>query len=507
MSEPQSLLRGMLLASAWFALCRALGLAKNIWFAALFGLSAHMDTYLFALGIALLVAALSSRWLVEVSVVYLAKTRSELGQEACLRRAAALAWLSLGFGSAAAAAVWLAAPMLSELAVGFDAARRDAVAQGLLLLLPVVGLAGINGIMSATLRAMRRFSVDSQSEFVSSLVALLALWLWRDHPHILFFAMSASVAAKVFWQSLWVLPMLLPHRPSMAGTLVFFRRYLLLLVQSTIPLGMAAASNAIISHLPTGGIAALHFSAIFFAASLGMLNANIGLNTVISEQRGRDVRALNKVWNDSVSLAIAYTVPLIAFAAFHGEALISLVLEYGAFDASSSELVGQLLVLQLALVLCTRITSSLNIVMKNRAIIAPMLVTVSAAMTIGLATRALLVLGLDWGAHGALTATIIQLSVLAAANSWALNRRGIRLAVAAHARWMAWAAMCSVFAAAPLWLLTQAWPLPKIGVAPIGAAYLAGFAALLWQYRGPEKALLQSYSHRLASSARAAFRR
>ena len=120
MAKPQSRLQGTLLDSMWFGLCRALGLIKQIWFAALFGLSATLDTYLFALGIANLAIMLSSNWLATVSAIYLAKTRGTLGLDACLRRAAGLTWLALGSGLAMAAVFGLLAPMLSHLAVGFD---------------------------------------------------------------------------------------------------------------------------------------------------------------------------------------------------------------------------------------------------------------------------------------------------------------------------------------------------------------------------------------------------
>ena len=507
MAGQQSLFRGMLVNSAWFALCRALGLVKQIWFAALFGLSAQLDTYLFALNIAALTTLLSFGWLTSVSTIYLAKTRVTLGLDACLRRAAALTCLVLAASATLVAVVGLAAPALSRLATGFDEAQRAAVAAGMLLLLPLVGFEGVAGIMTATLKATRRFSAIGQSEFAASATALLVLWLWRGHPHVLFFAASAGAAAKVLVQSVWVAPMLAGRRPSAAGAPAFFRRYLLLLALPAISSAAAATHNAVLSHLPSGGIAALHFAAMFAMLATGMFNANVGMQTALHEQRSRGMDAVNKLWNDSISLAIVHIVPLIVFAGFCGGPLTSLVLERGQFDAPAAETVGALLALSFTLALHAKIRDALDIVLRSRAIIAPIVVSVGLAASAGLLARLVLALGLGLGARGMLIAQIAELAMLIAALAWTASRHGLRLATASHARWIAWTAACCTLAAAPLWLLARAWPLPSVGVLFVGAVYLAGIGALIWQYRGTEKALLEHYAQRLLAGARAALRR
>ena len=506
MAKPQSLFQGVLLDSMWFGLCRVLGLGKQIWFAALFGLSATLDTYLFALGTVALVTTLSSGWLINVSTVYLAQVRGTLGLDACLRRAAGLTWLALGSGLAIAAVFGLLAPMLSNLAVGFDEAQRAAVAHGLLLLIPVVCLAAVDGIMTATLRATRQFSVAGQSEFASSLAALLVMWLWTDHPHILFFVMATSSVTKVLWQSAKVVPMIVAHRPSMVGAPAFFRRYLLLLASPIIGVAGGAAHNAVLSYLPTGGLAALSFAFIFSTMAAGMLNVNIGLNTVINEERARDLDALNKLWNESISLAIVCIVPVIVFAGFYGEDLVSLLLQYGAFDETAAKIVGALLVLTFTLALHDKVQGALATVLHARFIIIPLLVSRGIAVATGLLAKILLVLGLGWGVQGIVVSEIIAMTVLIASQAIAASRHDIHMAVGAHARWAAWSAGCGALAILPLWLLTQTWTLPKLGILPVGAAYLAGFAVLVWQYRGAEKALLAQYTQRLVTGARKAFK-
>ena len=507
MAKPQSRLQGALLDSMWFGLCKALGLVKQIWFAALFGLSATLDTYLFALNIAGMVIVLSSSWFPKISTIYLAKIRGTLGLDACLRRAAGLTWLALGSGLAIATVFWLLAPMLSNLAVGFDETQRAAVAHGLLFLLPVVGLAGVDGIMTATLMATRQFSVAGQSEFISSLAALLVLWLWTDHPHILFLAMATSAVTKVLWQSVRIMPMIVARRPSMAGAPAFFRRYLLLLALPIISATGGGAGNAVLSYLPTGGLAALNFAFLFSSMAAGMLKVNLGLNTVINEERARDLDVLNNLWNRPISLAIVYAVPMIVFSGFYGDELVSLLLQYGAFDEAATEVVGALLVLALTLVLYSKVEAALLTVLHARFIIVPILVSTGIAVTIGLLIKILLVLGLGWGVRGILVSEIITVAVLIATQAIAASRHNIHMAIGAHARWAAWSAGCSALAILPLWLLTQVWTLPKLGILPVGVVYLAGFAVLVWQYRGAEKALLAQYAQRLVSGARTAFRR
>ena len=288
--------------------------------------------------------------------------------------------------------------------------------------------------------------------------------------------------------------MIVAHRPSMAGMPAFFRRYLLLLTLPIINVAGGAAHNVVISYLPAGSLAALSFAFIFATMAAGVLNVNIGLNTAINEERARDPDVLNKLWNESISLAIVCIVPMIVFSGFYGEELVSLLLQYGAFDETAAKIVGALLVLTLTLALHSRIQVALVTVLRARFMIVPILVSTSIAITTNLLVKILLVLGLGWGARGILVSQIVMVVVLIATQAIAASRHNIHMAVGAHARWAAWSAGCSALAILPLWLLTQTWTLPKLGILPVGAVYLAGFAVLVWQYRGAEKALLEQYA-------------
>ncbi len=503
MSKPQTIFYGMLSGTFWTGASKILGFLKHAWFAALFGLSAQMDSYLFSMNIVSLVIMLAGQWLASMAGIYLVKTRTQHGMETCLSKAAALAWLGLGLGLCMGAAIWLTAPMLSQLAVGFDEAQRQAVAHGLLLLLPLVVLGPVHGVLQSTLTATRRFTIVYHADFVGAVVALFIIWRWADHPYVLCLSMSANMLACTLWILLWTAPQLAMRRPSMSGTFTFFRQYRLLLLHPwSSALNMALAS-VLLSYLPTGGMSALYFASIIATVAGGMVDPMPGFQTAVNEYPKTATHAVSKRLEDLVALVILYNLPIAIFCAFFGAAVVSLVLGYGEFGDTSEKIVGTILAMQLMLLTLNRVVAGLGTILYAKAKLLPTLVGPFFRLCIDLPSRALFVLGLSWGPHGILAGTFISEPAYAAFLAMHVRRLEVRVVVKAHLRWMAWVSACSVAVAMPLWLAMQAWTWPAAAILPVGAMYLVGVALLVRRYRGPERALLTHYTQRLASAAQA----
>jgi putative peptidoglycan lipid II flippase len=182
----------------WRGMDRAAGLVKHIIIAAAIGLSAQLDVFYMAIAILGVLVFSWAHLLAVMAVPQLVKAWQE-GDHArfqalagglfvfCLLVSLLLFSLFIGLRD------WIVA-----LAPGFDPSRKAMLADALLWLAPVALFYIPLRMLGSVARAVRRFSLFYQAEFLISLV-VLACVAFSDDRHVLLWAFGLGVVAAFFF--------------------------------------------------------------------------------------------------------------------------------------------------------------------------------------------------------------------------------------------------------------------------------------------------------------------
>jgi putative peptidoglycan lipid II flippase len=486
----ESFLESLATSAFWRGLETVLALAKHIAIAGMIGLSATLDVFYMALGL-LGVTVYSLGALLEALAVPRLTTLWKNGdREGFGRLAGGMLSLALLLGLALAGLAVVGREPLSQLAVGFDAARKAGLAESFLWLAPVVVLYLPFRLLGSMYRATRQFSAFSQMEFLLTAVGLGLLLAFPRHPQVLFLSFSGGITVAftiLFLRTLgWAGLRAQPLAPAVIASLA--AAPWLLLVQ------FGGSLNQLVyrlfaSYLPERAVGALSYGSVLAGLVPSMLLFGNAFMTVIAERRDAGETGAPEL-NDLISLSLLAAIPASVFFVMFGDGLVKLLLERGVFDARDTALVTQALAGYapgiLAMLLSGPVQQIFQLLGRNDVL----LVRVGVGLVLGLALNTLFVFGLGWGVSGVAMALSISTLVSLGLSLSFLHTQGITLAVRRHMLWLAYLAFTAGLAAAAAQfgaaLVPEGWAFP---VEALGFA--AVIAAAVWAAPGHEGGLIR----------------
>ncbi len=196
----ESFLYSLGAAALWRGLDRVAGLAKHILIAAAIGLSAQLDVFYMAVAI-LGVLVFSWAHLLDVlAVPQLVKARQEGDQAGFQSLAGGLFVFCLLASLLIFALFYGLREWIAALAPGFDTKRNAMLVDALAWLAPVALFYIPLRMLGSIARAVRRFTLFYQAEFLISLVVLICVFASHDE-HVLLWAFGLGVSAAFFFFS------------------------------------------------------------------------------------------------------------------------------------------------------------------------------------------------------------------------------------------------------------------------------------------------------------------
>lgn len=327
--------------------------AKELLIAYHFGTSELLDAFLIAFLLpAFAVGVLAESFSSGFIPTYLSVLKKQ-GAECANSLFASVAMLALIFLAAAALIVGLFAPgVLKVLGSGFSA-QNLALAQNLLwLLLPVLPLYGIVRVWSALLNAQQVFGSVALVPGVTPLVIVAVLWLFSSQLGIYSLASGTllGATAEVVILLTIVARKHLPLLPAWSGQTrevrAVLRQYAPVVFGAIMMSGTILVDQAMAAMLEPGSVSALSFGNKVITLVLSLSAMALGtaalphLSAMVAHRDWTGVERTLYVYERAIVL-LAIPVSAVLFLASSG--LVELLFERGAFTASDTALVGQIL--------------------------------------------------------------------------------------------------------------------------------------------------------------------
>lgn len=444
----ESFLESLATSAFWRGMETVLALVKHVAIAGMIGLSATLDVFYMALGL-LGVTVYSLGALLEAIAVPRLTTHWKGGdREGFGRLAGGMLSLALLLGLALAGLAVAGREPVSQLAVGFDAARKAGLAESVLWLAPVVALYLPFRLLGAMYRATRQFSAFSQMEFLMTAVGLGLLLAFARHPQVLFLSFSGGLSVAftiLLLRTLgWAGLRAEPFAPAVLASLA--AAPWLLLVQFGGSLNQFVY-RLFASYLPERAVGALSYGSVLAGLVPSMLLFGNAFMTVIAERRDAGESGAPEL-NNLISLSLLAAVPASLFLMLFGDGLVSLLLERGVFEQRDTALVAQALAGyapgMLAMLLGGPVQQLFQLLGRNDVLLG----RVGVGLVLGLALNAIFVFGLGWGVGGVALAMSISTLVSLALSLSFLHAQGITLAVRRHLAWLAYLSLVAGLAAA-----------------------------------------------------------
>lgn len=335
-----------LVVAATSVVAKALGFAKEVVVAAVFGLSGALDIYVVAF---ILIGMPLSILLNAVQTALIAHLASGLATEAAASRLAVTCLFTL-LALAALLPLWLwAVPYaLPWLASGFPSGKRQALEAALYWLIPYYFLNGFNLLGYGALQAKGRFVANGLLPAATPVVIMLGVLAWGITGGWQILAMTLSIGSAIesllllimlFRQKLLSVrayPSLAEMRPIISASLALLPGTSMLALGPLVEQGIAAAMGE-------GSNAALAYGYKLPAALQGVLLTAIGITALpyFSDQLGRgnhrySLYSLNKL---TMWLLAGGAVLSLSLAFFSFE-ITALLYQRGIFDTDATRRVA-----------------------------------------------------------------------------------------------------------------------------------------------------------------------
>jgi putative peptidoglycan lipid II flippase len=344
------IMRAALVIAALSVGIKVFSLAKELFVASRFGVSGKMDAF----NIALLVPAFGINVIANSFSTALIPTyihvREHEGPEAAQRLFSAIIGWSLVLLTVCAALLVAAAPLyLPVMASNFPAEKLALTLRLLVLMSPLMVLAGVANICGAVLNAGEKFALVAVAPLATPLltiVCLLAGGAWG------IYALAGGVVAGALVE-MCVLSVALRRtgvslRPRWHGFEGHLRQvagqFSPRVAGNVLRSLTGVADNAFAASLPQGSVAALNYGKRIIGTLLNMGNTALGAAIVpyFSKMAAhRDWAGVRRTLQRYLALIFAATLPLAAVFYFASELLVRLLYQRGSFTAQHTALVAQ----------------------------------------------------------------------------------------------------------------------------------------------------------------------
>jgi putative peptidoglycan lipid II flippase len=434
----QSYLDAILSSVFWTSLDRGASLFKHILIASAIGLTADMDVFYMAIGLLGLLVFSWSRIADVIAVPRLIEFQKCGNIDGFNRFAGSLFTLTLLFSLLLTGIMLVAWPLITHLALGFDAGRRTTLLSSIYWLIPIALLYIPMRLLCSVARARRSFSVVYQSEFIISLVILGCVAGMTRAQGVLLWSYSLGVACAfaylmaVSWNKLRFF-----RNPLNPETGQLLRNIPALLLLYGAQYLYSFVDKQFVSFLPTGTVSAITYSWTLINVLPSMINLGGAFITVYAETR-EDKRRRNQKINDLLSGTLSIGVSVTLFLWAFSEDFIGLLLERGAFTRENTLLVARCtsflafstipIALMPALGQIFQVEQRLDYIVKR----------VLLGVSINALLCSLFLFQFRWGAEGVALATSISQWTMLLASLASAKRLGITLDLRRHAIWLAY---------------------------------------------------------------------
>ncbi len=435
--KPQSFLSSIGTAVLWKGLDRLSGLLKHIVIAGAIGLSAQLDVFYMALA---LLGVLIFSWasLLDVLVVPRMVELWRQGDKQQLRElAGGMLSLCLLVSVVLAVVIYSAGDFIALIAMGFDAARIESLRSAFFWLIPVLLFYIPLRFVGSVMRAVRNFSAFYQAEFLTALVVLICVALFRGDPHVLLWSLSLGVALS-FLYLLFIARSSLgrlsnPFSSEVRACLVLAPGLLILHGAHSI---YVLSDRIFVSFLPEGAVSALAYGMTLVALLPGIISLGGSFITVIAEKATVAERSARL--NDVMSMCIYVSTAATVFMALFGQAMVQVLLERGLFTRMDTVNVATAILGYSLMILPMFLIGVLDQVFQVEKKISFMVKRTILGLVTNVVLNAFFLFGFGWGIWGIALATSISYWVMLLSGLQGVTRLGYGIAWHRHALWLSW---------------------------------------------------------------------
>lgn len=431
--DSRSIFSAALLVMVFFLLSRVTGLAREIILSDRFGTTAQYDAYLAAFRFPDLLfqlvagGALGSAFIPIFSTFWVKEDK----RDAWLLFSRVLNLITLLLVIMAALAAVFAQPLVRYvLAPGFAPAQEQLTAELMRVMLVGTVIFGVSGLLMAALNATQHFFAPAAAPVLYNVAIIVAAFVLAPAWGVYGLAIGVVIGSAL--HLLIQVPFLMRQGARYTPQLTFTDPSVLHVARLMGPrvLGLFLVQlNFIVNTILASGLAAGSLSALNYGRLLMLLPQGIVAQAIataafptLSEQfAAGQIDALRRTFSRSLRTVIFLIVPSTILLYVLGHAIIGVLLEHGAFDERSNELVFWALQFYLVGLLAH---SALEIVVRGfyavqNTLIPVVVGVIAVAMDVGLSL--LLVGQLSFGglALANSTATTMEMIVLL----WLLRRR------------------------------------------------------------------------------------
>jgi murein biosynthesis integral membrane protein MurJ len=267
--------------------------------------------------------------------------------------------LALVAGAAGAVAIWiLAVPIVSALAPGFDAAKRDAAAPLIALSAAALPFAALAAVAGAYLQAQGRFAVPASGTVIFNIVVIAAIVAAVGPSSLGALAVGVVAASALRWLPQAVQAVALAGGASVARGVPLqgadpsriVRAYLGAFGGTSVILGLPFVARALASLGMPGDVAVLNYATrivdlpVAAVATVGSVAALPHLSELFrSGDRAEGTRALRLLF----LATMVVTVPVAAVLALGSGPIAAVLYGRGAMDAATVARIAELAALGL----------------------------------------------------------------------------------------------------------------------------------------------------------------
>lgn len=343
MAKRESFLQSIGSAVFWNSSNRVTSLIKHVIIAALIGLSSQLDVFYMAIAIIGMVVFSWANMIDVMAVPNMVQFHKQGNKIAFDKISSGIFTLSILFSLLLALILLFFNDLLARIAIGFDAARNEELAEALLWLLPVAITYIPYKFVGSIFRTKRQFSVFYQAEFIIGLASLIIIIGFKNKPGVLLWSYSIGVVCAFAYLLINSKHFRLFGNPFTKEIKSVLKIAPGLLVLQGSQYLFVLSDRIFISFLTKGSVGALAYGRLMAFILSGLVSFRQSFITVFSEgDESSDTK--QTLYNDIVSLSIFLSIPLSTFMMVFGKDIIAFVLERGAFSSGDTDLVYKALI-------------------------------------------------------------------------------------------------------------------------------------------------------------------
>lgn len=456
---------------------QVIGLVRQMFIAAYFGISRGLDVYFMTYAIAMLLVFAFGVIFDTVSIPHLVKKLEDSGYEAFRKLTGSIFTFAVAFSVLLTALFVLLTPLFAKLmAAGFSDAERRSIGMMALYFIPWTAISLPYYALCSFYKSIRHFNVVFLGEVVISVVSLIFIIFFHSDTRLLPLAyFSGYMAAFVIFFILSFRYFRRAGRIFTAEMKKIYRNFIELFGANQFGSVSSIAERALQSFLPSGGVSVLAYSSQITTNMGGMLSFRDIFLVPLSVSRDRNARLERAV----IGLS-AITIPVMFFFSYYSADIVRLLFRRGRFDSSAAELTASVLSIY-ALSLLPSVAGLPAFRMfqvidriKNTAVIYAVSIFNFAAF------GSFFVLYLKWGVCGMALTVVISSYISNVVSFCLLNRMGVKVNFIRIFKYMAYFFAASFAAVLLLRHIPIRMPTHLSGFLFNGMAYCALVAAFNW---------------------------